>query len=49
MCLSVMEDLVYMGIDRDARMLGAFQVLTCLTFISYDARRSMPWLYEALI
>lgn len=49
MCLSVMEDLVYMGIDRDARMLGAFQVLTGLTFISYDARRSMPWLYEALI
>ena len=48
LCITVMEDMVYMGIDKDARMLGAFQVLTALTLVSDRARSAMPWLYESL-
>jgi len=47
-CLTAMEDLVYMGIDTDARMLGSFQVLTSLTLVSGRARTAMPWLYESI-
>ena len=48
MCVNVMEDMVYMGIDTDSRILGTFQVLTALTFVSTRARIAMPWLYESL-
>jgi hypothetical protein len=48
MCINVMEDMVYMGIDNDSRILGTFQVLTALTFVSTRARIAMPWLYESL-
>jgi len=47
-CLTAMEDLVYMGVDTDARMLGSFQVLTSLTLVSGRARTAMPWLYESI-
>lgn len=47
-CLTAMEDLVYMGIDTDARMLGSFQVLTSLTLVSSRARVALPWLYESI-
>lgn len=48
MCLTVMEDLVYMGVDTDAKTLGSFQVLTSLTFVSIQAREALPWLYESI-
>jgi len=48
MCINVMEDMIYMGIDNDSRSLGTFQVLTALTFVSVRARTAMPWLYESL-
>ena len=48
LCVTVMEDLIYMGIDRDHKMLGAFQILTALTIISTGARQAMPYLYESL-
>lgn len=47
-CLTAMEDITYMGIDDTHRGLGVFQVLTALTFVSNDARRTMPWLYESI-
>lgn len=47
-CLTAMEDLVYMGVDTDARMLGSFQALTSLTLVSGRARVAMPWLYESI-
>lgn len=47
-CLSVMEDMVYTGVDVESRMLGSFQVLTCLTLVSHSARQSMIYLYESV-
>lgn len=47
-CLSVMEDMVFTGVDVESRMLGSFQVLTCLTLVSHPARQSMYYLYESV-
>ena len=47
-CLSVMEDMVFTGVDVESRMLGSFQVLTCLTLVSHPARLSMFYLYESV-
>ena len=43
-----MEDITHMGIDETHRGLGIFQILTAFTFVSHDARRTMPWLYESI-
>jgi len=47
-CLTAMEDITHMGIDETHRELGIFQILTAFTFVSHDARRTMPWLYESI-
>jgi len=49
LCISIMEDMVYTGIDNEHKMLGAFQVLSALTIVSVDARNNMLWLYESLL
>ena len=49
LCLSVIEDMVYTGVDVEYRTLGALHVLSVLTIVSYSAREAMPWLYESLI
>jgi hypothetical protein len=48
-CLNVMEDMIYTGINNDFRTLGAFHVLCGLTLVSTDARTSMPWLYDSVV
>ena len=48
-CLSVMEDMVYTGVENEYRTLGAFHVLSVLTVINGNARQNMPWLYESLL
>ena len=48
LCLSVMEDIVYTGIDHEFKVLGAFHVLVALTIVSLPARGNMPWLYESV-
>lgn len=48
LCVSVIEDMIYTGIDNEYRMLGAFHVLSALTIVSPNARNSMMWLYESL-
>jgi hypothetical protein len=48
MCLNVMEEMVYTGINDEYRMLGAFHCLAALTIVSIPARNSMMWLYESL-
>jgi len=48
LCLSVMEEIVFTGINREYKTLGAFHVLSALTIVSRDARESMMWLYESL-
>ena len=49
LCLSVIEDMVYTGVDVEYKTLGALHVLSVLTIVSYSAREAMPWLYESLI
>lgn len=48
-CLSVMEDMIYSGIDTEYKTIGAFHVLTALTVVNQEARTNMPWLYESLV
>jgi hypothetical protein len=48
-CLSVMEDMVYTGIDTEYKTIGTFHVLTALTVVNQEARTNMPWLYESLV
>lgn len=48
-CLTVMENLVYTGLDEEFRKIGAMHVLTILTHVSLNARNSIPWLYESII
>jgi len=45
--VSVIELLVFSGLERDHRQLGCYYVLMALTLCSEDARSAMPWLYEA--
>jgi hypothetical protein len=47
-CLTVIENLVYTGIDDEHRKIGALHVLSALTLVSISARQAMPWLYEAV-
>ena len=47
-CLTIIENLVYSGIDEDHRKLGTFHALSGLTLVSRYARNAMPWLYESL-
>lgn len=47
-CLTVMEDMVFTGVDLESRTLGSFQVLTSLTLVSPAARQSMFYLYESV-
>jgi hypothetical protein len=49
LCLCVMEDMIYTGIDNGFRTLGAFHVLCGLTLVSSDARTAMPWLYDSVV
>jgi hypothetical protein len=48
LCLTVMEDLVYSGVDIDSRMIGTFHMLSALTVVSIPARTNLMWLYESI-
>ena len=43
-CVELIEWMVYTGIDTEHRTLGALHVLSMLTTVSIQARRSLPWL-----
>jgi len=47
-CITVMEEMVYTGVDEEFKKLGALHVLSALTTVSIPARNSMNWLYESL-
>jgi len=47
-CLTIIENLVYSGIDQEHRTYGAMHALSGLTLVSRDARIAMPWLYESV-
>jgi hypothetical protein len=48
-CTTVMENIVYSGIDEEYRKIGALHVLSALTLVSRSARSAMPWLYESIM
>jgi hypothetical protein len=48
-CISVMENIIYTGIDTEFQKLGALHVLSALTVVSMRARQNMMWLYESLL
>jgi hypothetical protein len=48
-CLYIMENMIYTGIDTEYQKIGALHVLSVLTIVSMDARRNMLWLYESLV
>ena len=47
-CLTIMENLIYTGINDQYKQIGATIVLTALTAVSMGAREGFPWLYESL-
>jgi len=47
-CLTVIENLVYSGIDEDHKKVGTLHALSGLTMVSHDARQAMLWLYESV-
>lgn len=46
-CVRLMENMVYGSRETEYRTLGAMQMLTILTVVSFPARNAMNWLYEA--
>lgn len=48
-CITVMENMVYGGVDIEYRKIGAMHVLSALTLVSNNARMNIPWLYESLV
>lgn len=48
-CITIIEDMIYTGVDIEYKTIGAFHVLSALTVVNMDARASMPWLYESLV
>jgi len=47
-CITVFENLIFLGINDDSRKLGAFHALSALTIVSPGARQAMPWLYDSV-
>ena len=48
-CLTVMENMIYTGVNDDFKRIGAMHALTCLTHVSLEARTAIPWLYESMV
>lgn len=46
-CVTLIEHMVYTGINEESRRLGALHVLSQLTRVSYLARNALPWLYDS--
>ena len=47
--LSVMENLVKNGINRESKSLGAYYVLAGLTLVNSEAAEAIPWLYHSVV
>ena len=48
-CVTVMENMIYTGVDAEYKQIGALLSLSVLTVVSITARNNMFWLYESLI
>lgn len=44
--LTIMEEMVYSGVDNDSKALGCYYILGALTLVSQPAALALPWLFE---
>ena len=49
MCVILMENLLYTGVNDLSKNLIAAHILSALTLVSTEARTSMPWLYDSIM
>jgi hypothetical protein len=47
--LTIFENFVFKGVDRDSQCLGSFYVLGSLTLVSPIAAESSPWLFHSFV
>ena len=47
-CITVIENIIFCGINDEYKTLGAFHVLSGFTLVSPEARHALPWLYESI-
>jgi len=46
--ITIMENIIYTGINNEYKQIGTLHILTALTHVSIPARASLPWLYESV-
>ena len=47
-CITVIENIIFCGINDEYKTLGVFHVLSGFTLVSPEARHALPWLYESI-
>jgi hypothetical protein len=47
-CITIMENLVYTGINNDFKQIATLHILTAISHVSDEARNSLPYLYESI-
>ena len=47
-CLTLINQFIKMGINKDSCALGASYVLCALTLVNHDAATALPWLYQSV-
>ena len=47
-CITIMENLIYTGINDDFKQIAALHILTAITHVSEDARNQLPYLYDSI-
>ena len=47
-CITIMENLVYTGINNDFKQIAVLHILTAITHVSHEAQISLPYLYESI-
>jgi hypothetical protein len=48
-CVIAIENLIYTGRDDIIKNTITAHILSALTLVSYDARTTMPWLYDSIV
>ena len=47
-CITIMENLIYTGINNEFKQIAALHVLIAITHVSQDARVQLPYLYDSI-
>ena len=45
--LTIMENMVYYGMNDEFKKLGSFYILGALTMVNRSAAETFPWLYDS--